>query len=155
MHCSKSWDTTENKREKVLFPRSLDSHGRETQFTLKKKKKQIVLTTRKKVRQRKGIESEESTIFKKVVRAGHPGEVTLEAWQKWEGALWISEGRTFLMEQHQGQVLKQKPAQLIWVTAGRPGWLDNGEFWRERQEKEGGGDPGGRARRPWGLCWGL
>ena len=79
MHCSKSWDTTENKREKVLFPRSLDSHGRETQFTLKKKKKPIVLTTRKKVRQRKGIESEESTIFKKVVRAGHPGEVTLEA----------------------------------------------------------------------------
>ena len=31
----------------------------------------------KKVRQGKGIESEESTIFKKVVRAGHPGEVTL------------------------------------------------------------------------------
>ena len=82
MHCSKSWDTTENKREKVLFPRSLDSRGRETQFTLKtnkqtNKKKQIVLRNMKKVRQGKGIESEESTIFKKVVRAGHPGEVTL------------------------------------------------------------------------------
>lgn len=40
MHCSKSWDTTESKREKVLFPRSLDSSGRETQFIyiyLKKK----------------------------------------------------------------------------------------------------------------------
>ena len=38
----------------------------------------------KKVRQGKGIESKEGTIFKKVVRAGHPGEVTLEAWQKGE-----------------------------------------------------------------------
>lgn len=43
------------------------------------KKVKTVLRTMKKVRQGKGIESKEGTIFKKVVRAGHPGEVTLEA----------------------------------------------------------------------------
>lgn len=37
MRCSKSWDTTESKTDKDLFPRSLDSSGRDAQFIYKDK----------------------------------------------------------------------------------------------------------------------